>query len=115
MGQKSLQLINIGQLVTSSANGLEIQSNTSIFVENAKIKGIGVGDSENRIDCGHKMVTAGFVDSHTHPIFFNKRDEEYAKRLNGESYEEIAKQGGGIISSVDGVRTASKETLIDKV
>ena len=61
------------------------------------------------------MVTAGFVDSHTHPVFFNKRDEEYAMRLAGSSYEEIAEKGGGIVSSVAGVRNASKNALVDKV
>ena len=61
------------------------------------------------------MVTAGFVDSHTHPVFYNKRDEEYRMRLAGATYEEIAEKGGGIISSVEGVRNASKEALVEKV
>jgi imidazolonepropionase len=61
------------------------------------------------------MVTCGFVDSHTHPVFLNNRHEEYAMRLDGASYEEIAAMGGGIVSSVKGVRNASEDELIDKV
>ena len=54
------------------------------------------------IDCRGKMVTSGFVDPHTHPVFYNTRDSEYAMRLAGSSYEEIANNSGGIISSVNG-------------
>ena len=61
------------------------------------------------------MVTSGFVDPHTHPVFYNKRDSEYAMRLAGSSYEEIANNGGGIISSVNGVRKASEDELVTKL
>ena len=61
------------------------------------------------------MVTSGFVDPHTHPVFYNKRDSEYAMRLSGSSYEEIANNGGGIISSVNGVRKASEDELVTKL
>jgi imidazolonepropionase len=61
------------------------------------------------------MVTCGFVDSHTHPVFLDNRDEEYAMRLAGATYEKIAEKGGGIVSSVEGVRNASEDELIDKV
>jgi len=113
--QKSLLLSNVGLLVTANADGVQFFENTSILIENGLISSIADGQSDNAIDCGGKMVTAGFVDSHTHPVFFNKRDEEYAMRLAGATYEEIAEKGGGIISSVEGVRNASKEELIEKV
>jgi imidazolonepropionase len=89
--------------------------NTSILIENGKIAAIGDRQSENAIDCGGKMVTCGFVDSHTHPVFLDNRDEEYAMRLAGATYEKIAEKGGGIVSSVEGVRNASEDELIDKV
>ena len=112
---KSIILENIGCLVTANADGLASFENTSILIENGKIAAIGEGQSENAIDCGGKMVTCGFVDSHTHPVFLDNRDEEYAMRLAGVTYEKIAEKGGGIVSSVEGVRNASEDELIDKV
>ena len=112
---KSIILKNIGCLVTANADGLASFENTSILIENGKIAAIGERQSENAIDCGGKMVTCGFVDSHTHPVFLDNRDEEYAMRLAGATYEKIAEKGGGIVSSVEGVRNASEDELIDKV
>ena len=112
---KSILLSNIGRLITANFDGVKSVEDTTILIENGRIASIGEGQSEHTINCGGKMVTAGFVDSHTHPVFYNKRDEEYAIRLAGASYEEIAEKGGGIVSSVDGVRKASKEELIEKV
>ena len=74
-----------------------------------------MGSSANSINCEGKMVTCGFIDSHTHPVFYNNRDNEYAMRLSGSTYEEIANNGGGILSSVEGVRNSSEEQLIKKV
>ena len=112
---KSIILKNIGCLVTANADGVASFKNTSILIENGKIAAIGGRQSENAIDCGGKMVTCGFVDSHTHPVFLDNRDEEYAMRLAGVTYEKIAEKGGGIVSSVEGVRNASEDELIDKV
>jgi len=112
---KSLFLNNVGQLVTANEDEVQCIKDTSVFIENGQVVSIGEGYSNHSIDCGGKMVTSGFVDSHTHPVYYNKRDEEYAMRLAGASYEEIAEKGGGIISSVEGVRRASKEVLIEKV
>jgi imidazolonepropionase len=112
---KSIILKNIGCLVTANADGVQYIKDTSILIENGKITAISEGESENSIDCGGKMVTCGFVDSHTHPVFLDNRDKEYAMRLAGATYEKIAKKGGGIVSSVEGVRNASEDELIDKV
>ena len=111
----SLQLTNIGELVTANSAGVERYQNSSLCIEDGKISSISDRNGDRVIDCGGKMVTAGFVDSHTHPVFYNKRDEEYRMRLAGATYEEIAEKGGGIISSVEGVRNASKEALVEKV
>ena len=101
--QKSLCLNNIGQIFTANEDGVQSIKDTSVLIENGQVVSIGEGSSNYSIDCGGKMVTSGFVDSHTHPVYYNKRDEEYAMRLAGASYEEIAKNGGGIISSVQAV------------
>jgi imidazolonepropionase len=67
------------------------------------------------IDCAGKVVLPGFVDSHTHPVFVNPRLVDFEKRVEGASYEQIAAAGGGIRSSVAGVRQAGKSALAAKV
>ena len=54
----------------------------------------------------------GFVDAHTHPVFAGTREAEFAQRLAGARYTEIAAAGGGILSTVKGVRSASREELL---
>ncbi|WP_231102270.1 imidazolonepropionase [Pseudoalteromonas luteoviolacea] len=56
-------------------------------------------------------LTPGLIDCHTHILFAGSRAEEFEKRLNGVSYQEIAEQGGGIATTVKATRLASKETL----
>jgi len=67
------------------------------------------------IDCAGKVVLPGFVDSHTHPVFVSPRLVDFEKRIEGASYEEIAAAGGGIRSSLEGVRRAGKQVLAQKV
>ena len=67
------------------------------------------------IDCARRVVTPGFVDSHTHPVFVSPRLVDFEKRVEGASYEQIAAAGGGIRSSLEGVRTAPKAALKAKV
>jgi len=67
------------------------------------------------IDCSDKIVLPGFVDSHTHPVFVSPRLVDFEKRIEGAAYEEIAAAGGGIRSSVEGVRKAGKGLLSEKV
>jgi len=62
-------------------------------------------------DCGGKWVFPGFIDCHTHLVFGGNRAREFEERLNGVSYEEIAKRGGGILSTVKATRAASLEEL----
>ena len=67
------------------------------------------------IDCSGKVVLPGFVDSHTHPVFVSPRLVDFEKRIEGASYEQIAAAGGGIRSSLEGVRNAAKTSLKAKV
>jgi imidazolonepropionase len=57
------------------------------------------------------LVTPGLVDCHTHLVFAGDRAREFDLRLNGASYEEIARAGGGIVSTVSGTRAASEDQL----
>jgi imidazolonepropionase len=65
------------------------------------------------IDARGKVVLPGFIDSHTHLLFAGSRVDEFEQRLRGLSYREITAQGGGILSTVQRVRQASKEELKD--
>ncbi len=67
------------------------------------------------IDWSDKVVVPGFVDSHTHPVFVGPRLIDFEKRIEGATYEKIAAAGGGIRSSLGGVRAAGKRELADKV
>lgn len=60
-----------------------------------------------------KTVLPGFIDSHTHLVFAGDRSNEFAKRVSGVSYKQIAREGGGIISTVSAVRKASETELFD--
>ncbi|MFZ0706699.1 MAG: imidazolonepropionase [Candidatus Korobacteraceae bacterium] len=71
--------------------------------------------SAEEIDCRGKVILPGFVDSHTHPAFTAPRLVDFEKRITGASYEEIAEAGGGIRSSIAGVRDASAEQLSQHV
>ncbi len=64
------------------------------------------------VDLGGGLVTPGLVDCHTHLVFAGNRAGEFEQRLQGASYEEIARAGGGIVSSVRAVREASEDQLV---
>jgi imidazolonepropionase len=64
-----------------------------------------------KIDVGGRVVMPGFVDSHTHLVFAESRAAEYEQRIAGATYEQIAKSGGGILSSVRKLRAASTADL----
>ena len=67
------------------------------------------------LDARGGTIVPGFVDAHTHPVFFGTREDEFEQRTKGATYVEIAQAGGGILSSVQGVRGASKEALLERL
>lgn len=73
---------------------------------------ISVEQPEQVIDLRNKTVIPGFVDSHTHIVFAGNRSNEFARRLRGATYEEIANAGGGIQTTVKATRNASIEELV---
>ncbi len=62
--------------------------------------------------CDDAWITPGFVDCHTHLVFGGDRAREFEMRLQGKSYEEIARAGGGIVSTVAATRAASRDELV---
>src|SRR3954469_25363379 len=69
-------------------------------------------DAAERTDCRGRWITPGLVDCHTHLIFGGNRAHEFELRLKGASYEEIARAGGGIVSTVAATRKASEADLV---
>jgi len=65
------------------------------------------------IDANGRVATPGLVDPHTHLVFAGNRANEFEMRINGKSYQQIAKAGGGIKSSVKALKRASKKELVE--
>jgi len=132
----ALLLTNIGQLLTlrhptdssSPRRGRELTEigmivDAAVFCRNGKIVAAGPrsqiesqgkeqsGGNLETFDCEGGVILPGFVDSHTHPAFTAPRLLDFEQRIQGATYEQIGKAGGGIRSSVEGVRNASEEEL----
>ncbi len=69
-------------------------------------------DARQRIACAGRLITPGLVDCHTHLVYGGNRAHEFELRLAGASYEEIARAGGGIVSTVKATRAASEDELV---
>ena len=119
MINKSLKLINIGNLVSYNSKKEEMASkkDLEIVIKNEKIIEIGksLNDADEIFDCENKLVTPGFIDCHTHPVFFENRSKEFEMRIKGKSYEEIAQNGGGINNNVKNLRKSKFDELKQKV
>ena len=115
----AVKLINIGNLVTYSSEDNSVVSleGMEIIISDGKIIDIGrkLGSADKEFDCKNKLVTPGFVDCHTHPVFLDERENEFDMRTRGYTYQEIANKGGGINNSVNGVRGSSEIELINRV
>lgn len=69
-------------------------------------------NADDVVDVKNRWITPGLIDCHTHLVYAGNRAREFEQRLNGATYEEISKAGGGIVSTVDATRKASLEDLV---
>ncbi len=69
-------------------------------------------EAKVRIDCAGRWITPGLIDAHTHLVYAGNRAREFEQRLDGASYEEIARAGGGIAATVAATRAASEDELV---
>jgi imidazolonepropionase len=109
------------RLVTlkESLPGLGIVENGAIAVRDGRIAFAGPEADlpaefagAETIDCEGRWITPGLIDCHTHLVHAGDRAHEFELRLAGASYEEIARAGGGIVSSVKALRAASEDDLV---
>ena len=111
---------NIATLVERPGNPLGIIENGAIAIEGGKILRVGkrtelAGFRAKSVDAlGGAWVTPGLIDCHTHLVFGGNRADEHAMRRAGASYEEIAKAGGGIASTVKRTAAASDEQVLEQ-
>ena len=113
---------NIGKIVTwnNHRNKIDIinSSNLEIIVKNDYILEIGQNlnnyDIDNIIDARKGLITPGFIDCHTHPIFSGNRSYEFELRMKGATYQEISEKGGGIKFSIKQLRESSKEQIFEQ-
>lgn len=102
-----------------NADGLGLIEDAAIVVEQGKIAYVGPQSEMPALyadypatNCENRLITPGLIDCHTHLIHAGNRAHEFELRLEGASYEEVAKAGGGIVSSVKALRAASEDDLV---
>lgn len=108
------------RLATMAGAGLGLVQNGVIRMECGRIAYAGPVDgapeldAAERVDCEGRWITPGLIDCHTHLVYAGNRAHEFELRLNGASYEEIARSGGGILSTVKATRAATLEELVEQ-
>jgi imidazolonepropionase len=99
------------------ADGYGIIEDGAVAVRGGRIAWVGRrADAPQALaahDCGGLWLTPGLVDCHTHIVYAGNRSDEWEARLNGATYEDIARAGGGIMSTVRATRAASEDDLFE--
>ncbi len=110
---------NLNLATVPSVNAYGLISDAALAVENGVIVWVGPASElprqfsqSNVTDCGGRLMTPGLIDCHTHVVFGGNRAREFEMRLEGASYEEVARAGGGIVSTVSATRVASESELL---
>jgi len=118
--EKTKCLTNIGELVTydSQQQSMVVLHDVEMVFSRNGIEALGkdlLSSELEVIDAGGGLVTPGFVDAHTHPVFNETRELEFEMRVMGKSYQEIAAAGGGIRASVRSLQSVKYPDLRIKV
>ena len=108
------------RLATLAGPGLGLVADGAVLVRDGRIAYAGpaadlpAADAAGAepVDCGGRLVTPGLIDCHTHLVHGGERSNEFEMRLQGAAYEDIARAGGGIVSSVKATRAASDDDLL---
>jgi imidazolonepropionase len=107
------------RLATLTGPGLGIIDNGTLAARDGKIIYVGTAGAvraglvaDQVIDCQGRLVTPGLIDCHTHLVHAGSRAREFEQRLNGVSYADIARAGGGIVATVNATRAATDAQLL---
>ncbi|NQW14841.1 MAG: imidazolonepropionase [Rhodobacter sp.] len=106
----------VASMVSAKSYGLI--EDAGIAVRDGRITWVGAAAdlssdwAENCVDLGGRLVTPAFIDCHTHLVFGGNRALEFEMRLEGASYEQVARAGGGIVSSMSATRAANEDELV---
>src|SRR5438132_9403762 len=106
------------RLATMAGDGLGITDHGLVAARAGRILYAGdkaaapCFEASETVDCEGRWITPGLIDCHTHLVHAGNRAKEFELRLAGASYEEIARAGGGILSTMRATRAASEEDLI---
>ncbi|UCD02551.1 MAG: imidazolonepropionase [Promethearchaeota archaeon] len=106
---------NMSELAIIKNGALAVKEDRIIFVGTTEelMSKYEFGKISTKINASNKLVTPGFVDPHTHIIFDGTRENELSMKLEGKTYIEILKAGGGILKTVRDTRNATLEKLIE--
>jgi imidazolonepropionase len=91
---------------------LAIADGRIVFAGAAKDLPAHFSDTKENMDCEGRWATPGLIDCHTHLVHAGNRANEFEMRLAGATYEDVARAGGGIVSSVKALRAASQDDLV---
>lgn len=103
------------RLVTLTGDGYGLVKRGWLRIKDGRIAALGEGEAgggDKGEDLGGRLVTPAPIDCHTHLVFGGDRAREFEMRLQGASYEEIARAGGGILSTVTATRAATEDELV---
>ena len=114
MNKMDLLFTNVS--LATMVGGYGEQPDAALAVKDGRIAWIGpraqAPQATREHDCGGAWMTPGLVDCHTHIVHAGNRSNEWEARLNGATYEDIARQGGGIMSTVRATREADVDALV---
>ena len=102
-------------------SGLHVVEHGAIAAKDGRIAFAGAMDelpagweAQERVPLDGRWITPGLIDCHTHLVYAGDRAQEFERRLAGASYQEIARAGGGIVSTVKATRAASEDELVSQ-
>lgn len=128
----SIAVVNIGQLVTLAGparprvggemNQLGLMTDAAMLIQDGRVEAVGsytdllpvLPKFAHVVDAAGRCVTPGFVDAHTHLVFAGNRAEEFEQRIAGQTYQQIAAAGGGILRTVRLTRAATEDELFEQ-
>lgn len=108
------------KLATMREGKLELSEGMMIAAQDGMIVHVGPAgdghdfDKAEIVHCDGRLVTPGLIDCHTHLVYAGNRSREHEMRRTGASYEEIARAGGGIVSTMKATRSASEDELVSQ-